>query len=142
MFHASGIILYTLQIVFYFNFKILFNKIRYHSLGNMLYVNKAQWCSNAMNEGFIFEWNNDTLFKLEGNKNNKFWYVTGSSEWSFLGNINKTRMNSWLEMGKSSSSGQMYLRVHPLRGLDDQKKSFNIYVRVKCSKQNICIMWF
>ena len=29
-----------------------------------------------------------------------------------------------------------------LRGSDDKKKSFNIYVRENCSKQNICIMRF
>ena len=37
-----------------------------------------------MNELFIFEPNNDTFFKLEGNKNVEFWNVTRSYELSIL----------------------------------------------------------
>ena len=42
----------------------------------MLYVNKAQWRGNAMNEWFILEQNNDTFWKLEGNKNDEFWNIS------------------------------------------------------------------
>ena len=49
-----------------------------------MYVNTGQWCANYMNEQFILEQKNDTYCKLEGNKNDEFWNVTRSYEWSFL----------------------------------------------------------
>ena len=62
MFQASGIILHTLQIVCYFNLKILFIK-----KVNIRYVNTAQWRANAIYEQFILEQNNDTFCKLVNN---------------------------------------------------------------------------
>ena len=70
MFHASGIILHTLQIV-YLNLKIQFNnKIPFASLlGNMLYVNKGLQCTDCtvmwqccnVNDRFMLEHNNDSM---------------------------------------------------------------------------------
>ena len=68
----------------------------------MLYVNTAQSCGNTMNELFILERNNDTFWKLEGNKDDEFW--------------NKTRTNSFLEMGKSSSNVSNVFKVSSLTG--------------------------
>ena len=45
--------------------------------------------SNAMNERFILEQNNDTFWKLEGIKNDEFWNV---SRMIHFANWNETRM--------------------------------------------------
>ena len=42
-----------------------------------------------MNEQFILEQNNDTFWKLEGNKNDAFWNIKRTVH---FGNWNKTRM--------------------------------------------------
>ena len=102
MLYASGIILYTLQIVCYFILKILFiNKIPFGNLlGNMLYVNKAQWRArrgNTMNERFM----------LEQNKIMSRWWILVRNKklrTIVFGNWNKTRTTSFLEMGKSCSN--------------------------------------
>ena len=52
--------------------------MRYHSLGNMLYVKKQSDVAMPFYELFILEQNNDTFWKLEGNKNDEFWKVTRS----------------------------------------------------------------
>ena len=77
MFQASGIILHTLEIVCYFNLKSgLLNKITFAR--SYMYVNTAQWRANFMNKQYISERNNDTFYKLEGNKNGEFWNITRS----------------------------------------------------------------
>ena len=42
-----------------------------------------------MNEQICLEQNNDTFWKLEGNKNNEFWNVTRTTH---IRNWNETRM--------------------------------------------------
>ena len=87
----------------------------------MLCVNTGQCHGNAMNERFILEWNDNILWKLEGNKNDEFWNVTRSSRMIVFRNWNKTRTNSFLEMGESSSNVPnvfkgLSITGHPVRG--------------------------
>ena len=75
----------------------------------MLYVNKTQWRGDALNELFILE-----QYILEIRRKQEWWILECIKKLGTIifGNWNKTRTNSILEMGKSSSKFQMYLRVH------------------------------
>ena len=80
-----------------------------YSLGNMLYVNKAQWHGNTMNEQFLLERNkimSRWCILLRNKKLRTFVFV----------NWNKTRMNSCWEMGKSSSNVPNVLKGSLLTG--------------------------
>ena len=67
MFHASGIILYMSQIVYYFNLKILFNN-KIPLLGNMLYVNKGL-------QSTVMRQHHEQTIHV-GTQDNAFWNVT------------------------------------------------------------------
>ena len=72
-----------------------------------------------MNERLILERNNDTFWKLEGNKNNKFWNITRMIHFR---NLNETRImhfgpkqavknNHFWEWERAVLMFQMYLRT-------------------------------
>ena len=108
MFHASvaaGIRYYThckLFVILICKYCII-NRIPFgDSLCNMLYVNKAQWHArrgNTMNGRFMLE-RNKIMWRSRWSilvRNKKLWTIV-------FGNWNKTRTNSFLEMGMSSSN--------------------------------------
>ena len=104
MFHASGIILFMLQVVCYFNLKILFKKKNTVSQWHQTWQ-----CSNTMNEY--------KRFMLERNKimsRYAFWYITRSYErscWEL--EQNKNEFLFWPQRPRIFRIAQGYL-LHSL----------------------------